>query len=201
MKLTTIDYLTLKAAIAEQRKDYYRTLAFETLQTQFDKEWAKKSPDRTLVDPMIDILREKRAEFLGQFSFDQLIAEHERRQEENMPWQKRKTTPEDFKAFENVAKFWKLTKEELAQKIIDITNANYTRTVRADAVARYLINQEKFWNETGYIREFLNACKTPEGSKCEQCGKLNLQYDDCGYFDHGNGCFCHDCGTPNTCER
>lgn len=69
-------------------------------------------------------------------------------------------TKTDWECFEQIANYWNLTTEELKKKI---------ECHRGDIEDR--------------IIEFLEACeRDPEQTKCERCGKLNINFDDCGFW-------------------
>lgn len=44
------------------------------------------------------------------------------------------------------------------------------------------------------LRDFLNACRYPKGLRCGFCHRLNLNFDDCGFFWKHDKAYCQQCG-------
>lgn len=108
------------------------------------------------------------------------------------------------------------------KKLTNLIRQNYLYKTSSTITSRVwdLVHSEQFY-DFHPVKEFVEACYisnskdfnnakfrfSPEAAKCGECGGLNLQYDDCGfYYRHKTPkskykSFCEKCGKPQTCER
>jgi transcription initiation factor IIE alpha subunit len=111
-------------------------------------------------------------------------------------------------AFQTIAQYWRLSVHELLDQLVKVDKIE--------------LNDSCYIPITNYVGWFLAACEhDPEKSICPTCGKLNLLFDDCGYFyseteeaiikfNYWNEVLssglkfiprCRECKVPHTAER
>ena len=79
-------------------------------------------------------------------------------------------TDRSFNIFKLLAKHWKLSHDELVNRLAEYHSISKSDNKYDERIA-------------SLICEFLNACDdSPSKSGCPTCGQLNLLFDDCGYF-------------------
>jgi len=105
--------------------------------------------------------------------------------------------------FKDIADSWNISEDELFQKLIDQENIGLGRASYCPPWTK----ETGEWLKTQYVQAcvFENEGKvedTPYG-KCGKCGKLNLIYDDCGFFytDVDGNYIPVCCITVHTAER
>ena len=73
----------------------------------------------------------------------------------------------------DIADYWDMTEEALGQLILDRENAKLL-----PYMPRFTLDEPR-----GTLDEYVKACGGEvSNSKCDDCGKLNLNFDDCGFF-------------------
>ena len=110
-------------------------------------------------------------------------------------------TKEIIMTFKDIADFWDISEDDLYQKLIDEQNSNQ---VGGPSFRTLCTKENGKWLKTRYLEACMaDSIKDASSSKCGKCGKLNLIYDDCGFFytniEEKYLPVC--CVKVNTCER
>lgn len=108
------------------------------------------------------------------------------------------------------------------KELTNLIRQNYLDKLYSSTKTRvWDLTHSKLFYNFHPIQEFIEACYisdskdfnntkfrfSPEAAKCGECGGLNLQYDDVGFFYRYKNrskkykSFCEKCGKPQTSER
>jgi hypothetical protein len=107
-----------------------------------------------------------------------------------------KLSKKDKKCFDSIARYWGMTVYQLRNLIrersIQCVEKNFNTNVSPDFLLGYVGD----YAVNGEIYYLVRACEYDANlTPCGHCGKINLQFDDCGYFggNNKNGVYCAGC--------